>query len=204
MSPRAAHRDGYFRLLYFIDHYKKWSWRAAKAAIRAGRKHRAVAILASGPPHSTLLAGAWAANRLGIPYIADMRDPWSDVLAIAHSNRRIELRLLRALEGWVLRRAAAVTVTSASAAALFVERDAGIADKVHVIRNGYDGEIAPPRIHTGGRLSILFAGVLYVGRTPYPLMAALETLLSRPEIDAQRIQLTLMGCLLYTSPSPRD
>jgi glycosyltransferase involved in cell wall biosynthesis len=193
VSPRAALRDGYFRLLYFIDHYKKWSWRAAKAAIRAGRKHRAVAILASGPPHSTLLAGAWAANRLGIPYIADMRDPWSDVLAIAHSNRRIELRLLRALEGWVLRRAAAVTVTSASAAALFVERDAGIADKVHVIRNGYDGEIAPPRIHTGGRLSILFAGVLYVGRTPYPLMAALETLLSRPEIDAQRIQLTLMG-----------
>jgi glycosyltransferase involved in cell wall biosynthesis len=193
LSLRVALREGYFRLLYFIDHYKKWSWRAAKAAIRAGREHHAVAILASGPPHSPLLAGAWAAKRLGIPHIADMRDPWSDVLAFAHPNRRIELRLVRALEDWVLRRAAAVTSTSATAAALLVERDTRIARKVHVIRNGYDSEIAPPLVRTGGRLSILFAGALYVGRTPYPLLAALEMLLSRPEIDAQRIQLTFMG-----------
>ena len=192
-SLRAALRDRYFQLLYFTDHYKKWSWRAAKAAIRVGREQRAEVILASGPPHSPLLAAAWAARTLGIPYVADMRDPWSDVLAEAYPNRRIELRLLRVLEGWVLRRAAAVTSTSGTAAALLVKRDARIANKVHVIRNGYDGEIAPPRVHTGGRLSILFAGVLYVRRTPYPLLAALETLLSRPEIDAQRIQLTFMG-----------
>jgi serine acetyltransferase/glycosyltransferase involved in cell wall biosynthesis len=192
-SLHAALRDRYFQLLYFIDDYKKWSWRAAKAAIRVGREEHVEVILASGPPHSALIAAAWAARRLGIPYVADMRDPWSDVLVAAHPKRRIELRLLRALEGWVLRRAAAVTSTSASAAALLVERDARIANKVHVIRNGYDGEIAPPRVHTGGRLSILFAGLLYVRRTPYPLLAALETLLARPEIDAQRIQLTLMG-----------
>jgi serine acetyltransferase/glycosyltransferase involved in cell wall biosynthesis len=192
-SLPAALRDRYFQLLYFIDQYKKWSWRAAKAAIRVGREQHAEVILASGPPHSPLLAAAWAARRLGIPYVADIRDPWSDALAVAHPNRRIEQRLLRVLEGWVMRRAAAVTSTSASAAELLVERDAGIANNVHVIRNGYDGEIAPPRVHTGGRLSILFAGVLYVRRSPYPLLAALETLLSRPEIDVQRIQLTLMG-----------
>jgi len=192
-TPRTRLRDGYFRVIYFIDHYKKWSWRVSKAAIRAGREHGAVLLLASGPPHSTLLAGAWAALRLGVPYVADLRDPWSDVLAVAHANRRLELRLLRVLEGWVVRRAAAVTSTSASVATLLVQRHADIAAKVHVIRNGYDGEIAPPLIRTGGRLSILFAGVLYVRRTPYPLLAALETLLSRPGIDAQRIRLTFMG-----------
>jgi serine acetyltransferase/glycosyltransferase involved in cell wall biosynthesis len=195
-SPLAAIRDRFFKLLYFIDHYKKWSWHAAKATIRVGREQHAEVILASGPPHSPLLAAAWAARRLGIPYVADMRDPWSDLLAIAHPNRRIELRLMRLLEGWVLRSAAAVTTTSASAAALLIERDARNANKVHVIRNGYDGAMAPPLVHTGGRLSILFAGVLYVRRSPYPLLAALEALVSRPGIDSRRIQLTFMGVKL--------
>ena len=192
-SLRAAVRERYFQLLYFIDHYKKWSWRAAKAAIRVGREQHAEVILASGPPHSPMLAAAWAARRLGVPYIIDMRDPWSDALAQTYPKRRIELWLVRVLERWVLRRAAAVTSTSASAAALLVERDATMASKTHVIRNGFDGDIAPPRVHTGGRLSILFAGALYVRRTPYPLLAALETLLARPDIDAKRIQLTFMG-----------
>ena len=192
-SLRARLREAYFRILYFVDHYKKWSWHAAKAAIRAGREHHAGLILVSAPPHSTLLAAAWAARKLNIPYVADLRDPWSDVLALAHPARRIELRLLRALEGWVMRRAAAVTTTSATVAALLVERDRSLASKVQVIRNGYDGEIAPALTHTGGRLSILFAGELYVRRSPYPLLAALEKLLARPEIDPQRIRLTFMG-----------
>jgi serine acetyltransferase len=192
-SLRARLREAYFRVTYFVDHYKKWSWRAAKAAIRAGSEHHAALILASGPPHSTLLAAAWAARKLDIPYVADLRDPWSDLLAVAHPNRRIELRLLRVLEGWVIRRAAAVTSTSATVAALLVDRDRSLTSKLHVVRNGYDGDVAPPLVHTGGRLSILFAGVLYVRRTPYPLLAALEMLLSRPEVDSSRIQLTFMG-----------
>ena len=67
--------------------------------------------------------------------------------------------------------------TSATAAALLIERYPTLADRTHVIRNGYDGEIAPALTRTGGRLSILFAGVLYVRRTPFPLLAALERLL---------------------------
>ena len=189
----AQLREGYFRVVHFIDHLKKWSWHAAKAAVRAGREHRAALILVSAPPHSTLPAGAWAAQRLGIPFVADIRDPWSDVLAVAHPNRRIELWLLRALEDWVMRRTAVVTSTSATTAALLVERDSTLAGRIHVIRNGYDGDIAAPLVRTGGRLSILYAGVLYVRRTPYPLLAALERLLSRPEVDPSRVQLTFMG-----------
>jgi serine acetyltransferase len=193
VSLRARLRGRYFRLIYFIDDFKKWSWSAAAAAIRAGREHGAAVIISSAPPHSTLLAGAWAARRLGIPFIADMRDPWSDVLALAHPDRRIELGLLRTLEAWVMRQAAAVTSTSATAAALLVERDPSLASRTQVIRNGYDGDIAPPLVRTGGRLSILFAGVLYVRRTPYPLLAALERLVSRADVDPTRVQLTFMG-----------
>ena len=193
VSLGARLRERYFQLVYFVDDYKRWSWHAARAAVRAGRQHGAALILVSAPPHSSLVAGAWAARRLGIPYVADLRDPWSDLLAATHPNRRIELRLLRALEGWVTRRAVAITSTGAAAAALLVGRDPSLAGRIHVIRNGYDGAIAPRLTDTGGRLSILFAGILYIRRNPYPLLSALETLLSRAEVDPSRIQVTFMG-----------
>jgi serine acetyltransferase len=190
---RAKLHERYFRTLYFVDEYKKWARNAAKAAIRAGRDYDAALLLASAPPHSALLAGAWASRRLGIPYVADLRDPWSDFLGLTHPDRRRELKMLRLLERWVMRRADAITSTGATVAELLAGRDASIAGKVHVIRNGYDGGIAPALRQTGGRLSILFAGVLYVGRNPFPLLAALEELLSRPDIDPRRIQVTFMG-----------
>jgi len=190
---RSWLREWYFRILYFIDQYKRWSWRAAAAAIRAGRENRAGLLVVSAPPHSTSLAARWAARRLGIPYVADLRDAWSDDLAAAHPERRFELRLMRSLESSVLQDAAAVTTTSASVAALLKNRYPSLTDRVHVIRNGYDGNIAPGVVETGGRLSILFAGELYVHRSPYPLLAALERFLEDPAIDPTRIRLTFMG-----------
>ncbi len=62
-----------------------------------------------------------------------------------------------------------------------------------MIRNGYDGSVIPSMQSTNGRLTILFAGELYVGRDPFPFLAALEWLLSRPEVDSTRIRVTFMG-----------
>jgi serine acetyltransferase len=192
-SFRARLRDGYFRLLYFVDEYKKWAGNAARAAVRAGREYKATLIVASGPPHSGLLAGAVAGRRLGIPYVVDFRDPWTDILAAYHPDRRKDLRLQRLLERWVLRGAGAVTSTTEAVASLLAERYPSPAAGIHVIRNGFDGAVDSALTTTGGRLSILFAGVLYVRRTPYPLLAALEALLARPDIDPSRVRLTFMG-----------
>src|ERR1700752_1040458 len=160
----ARLRGLFFRLLYLVDQYKMWSWHASRAAIRAARQYDATVIVTSAPPNSTLLAGAWAARRLAIPYVADLRDPWSDSLSWSHPPRGIELRLQRVLERWVVRRAAAVSSTGATVAALLADRYKGLGTKIHVIRNGYDGSVAPGLTRTDGRLSILFAGELYVGR----------------------------------------
>jgi glycosyltransferase involved in cell wall biosynthesis len=189
--PLARLRERYLRLVNVVDECKKWAWMAARAAVRAGRQYDATLLLASGPPHSGLLAGAWAARRLGVPYVADLRDPFSDDPWRLH-----ELKLLRVLERWIMRSAAVVTLTNAAYALLLAERNKDLAGKIHVIRNGYDGAVAPPLTATGGRLSILFAGVLYRCRTPFPLLAALEELLSQPDVDSTRIRLTFMGSKL--------
>ena len=193
LSLKGRARELYFRTIYFVDEYKRWAFRASRAAVYAGQAHNAGVILASGPPHSSLVAGAYVGRKLRIPFVADLRDPWSDYLAWASSGRKFQLRLLRSLERKVLRSAAAVTSTGAAVAALLVERDHDLQDKMRVIRNGYDGAIAPSVRSTEGRLVILFAGELYVGRDPFSFLAALERLLLRPEIDSSRIEVTFMG-----------
>jgi len=186
-------RDLYFRVLHIVDDCKKWSWLASKAAARAGKQYRAAVVLASGPPYSGLLSGARAARKLGVPYVADLRDPWSDAALRANPTARFEHSVQRALEGLVMRRAATVTSTGATVATLLAERYPDLRQRIRVIRNGYDGTVAPRSVQTAGRLSILFAGELYIGRDPFPFLTALEWLLERPGVDVARVRATFMG-----------
>jgi hypothetical protein len=102
------------------------------------------------------------------------------------------------LERWVVRSAGAITSTGANVARILSERYPGVGGKTHVIRNGFDGSMTDFPAATGGRLSILFAGELYVNRNPFPILAALEALLHRPEIEPERIKVTFMGrCATY-------
>jgi hypothetical protein len=149
---RARLKNFFFRALYFPDGARAWTRRVAAAATVAGGKYHSKLIIASGPPHGVLLAGVHAARRLGIPFLADLRDPWSDAHAQVHPENRFELKLHRILEGRVMRRASAVTTTTEMVAALLRQRYPQTASRIHVVRNGYDGEINPRQTRTGGRL----------------------------------------------------
>jgi hypothetical protein len=92
-----------------------------------------------------------------------------------------------------MRTAAAITSTGARVAQLLIQRQPGLAHKTFVVRNGYDGTVRQVSAETGNRLAILFAGELYLNRDPFPLLYALERLLSLPGIDARRISVTFMG-----------
>lgn len=190
--PKALARQLFFRIAYFMDDSKKWAWRASRAAVAAGREHGAHLVLSSAPPNSVLLAGALAAKRLRVPHIADLRDPWTDSI-LTDPQHRIDSLMQRPLESWVVRSAAGVTSAGATVARALAQRYPQVRRQIHVVRNGYDGQAAPAGTETGGRLSILFAGELYLGRNPFPLLDALETIMGRPEIDASRIRLTFMG-----------
>ncbi len=192
-STIARVRGAYFRSLYFIDGYKRWAWRASRAAIRAGAQDPTCVVLASGPPHSVLVAGALAARRLRVPFVADLRDPWADDVDGASSSGSGLSKWLRRLERAVLGSASAVTFTGAAAADLIESRYANLKHKVHVIRNGYDGNVHQRASETRSRLSILFAGELYVGRDPFPFLRALEWLLNQPGVDSSRVHVTFMG-----------
>jgi hypothetical protein len=193
LSFLAKIRDTYFRVSNFIDDYKSWGRRAYAAAVREGRNHPPTLVFSSSPPPSVLLVGAFTARRLGVPHIVDLRDPWTDMMAQLHPNRRIELAFERKIEGWVMRSAAAITSTGNRVIQLLIRRQPELTPKTFVVRNGYDEAVRHIAPDSGGRLSILFAGELYLNRDPFPLLQALERLLSRPEVDSSRVRMTFMG-----------
>jgi glycosyltransferase involved in cell wall biosynthesis len=186
-------RIAFFEIVYFIDAYKKWSWRAAHAGIAAALQYKACAVFSSGPPMTVLLSGMRISQRLRLPHIADFRDPWVTVANAAPVSRGLKWKLLSMLERRVIRSAAAITCTAPGLSARLRERYPAAAAKIATITNGYDGDLQKVTSATDHRLKILFAGELYVRRNPFPLLAALESLLARPDVDSSRVTMTFVG-----------
>lgn len=164
------------RWLSVPDDARRWADAAADAAIAEGRARGAVAVVGSGPPHSTLIAGMRAADALGVPFIADMRDAWLTNPSAYwpsgwHRSRNA------ALERRVMSAAAAVTAVSDPIAD--EAREYG-ASRVITLPNGYDKHDLPRLVpHAGTTLRLGFMGRFYALTDPEPLIAALADARSR-------------------------
>lgn len=98
-------------------------------------------LIASSPPFFTHLAGQVIAKARGVPLVLEVRDLWPDYLVGMGmlDSRGAPARTLFAMESYLLRRAAAVTVVTRSFARRVVEK--GIPpDRVHVMPGGVDAE----------------------------------------------------------------
>ena len=149
-------------------------------AVRRGRRllqqHDFDAILTTGPPHSVHLIGRSLHRSSGLPWVADMRDPWTDISYYRElPHTRWAARMDAALERSVLHEADAVTTVSRSWRDLFTEKVPG---RYAVIENGFSaddvatlqGEVDPDRF------VIAHVGKLYASRNPTALWAALADL----------------------------
>ncbi|WP_245327633.1 glycosyltransferase family 4 protein [Hymenobacter fodinae] len=98
------------------------------------------AVLTSSPPHSSQLIGLELKRRYGLRWLADMRDPWTDIYYYKELNHTPPARWLDArYERQVLEQADAVLVTSPNTKRLFLGKSPNItAEKIQVIPNGYD------------------------------------------------------------------
>lgn len=148
-------------------------------------------VVTTGPPHSVHLVG-WALGRFAnVPWIADFRDPWTDIHYLGALPRaRPVARLDAALERAVLHAADAVVTVSPSWARLLAER-AG--RPVEVIPNGYDpadfeavrgGGFAVRERRGAGPPVVVHVGSLYKARNPHALWAALA---AEPDLARVRV-----------------
>ncbi len=112
--------------------------RAALAEIRRAEKEGRPydALITTGPPHSTHLAGLIVRHLSRVPWMADLRDPWTEIYYYDQLPRSAVARVAdRAMERAVLSQSDAVVTIGD----VLAERFAAIGGReVEVVRNGYD------------------------------------------------------------------
>jgi len=191
-------------LLRLPDEEQGWIFNVALEGYRIARKYKVDAFMTSSPPMSTHVGGALLKKVTGIRWIADFRDPWAtSPVERMYPRDNFTRGLNEWLESWVLRKADAVISTTESLTAYFrtiVPREQG--DKCYTIPNGFDeddfGSMERSLPQRGSKITLVFAGTIYLNRSPEPLFAALDALVAHGQISEDRIEIKLIGtCIPY-------
>jgi len=133
-----------FRFLrgnFFIpDPRKGWNRFAFEKACEIIESHKINHLITTSPPHSTQLIGLKLKKRFpGIRWIADMRDPWTDIYYYEKFYPTFLARSIdRAYEKKVLKSADRIITVGISLKEIFSSRVPGIEGKFEVVPNGYD------------------------------------------------------------------
>ncbi len=137
-----------------------WVPYATRAAHRLLRAEDFRVVMTSGPPHSAHLVGSALKKRTGIPWIADLRDPWSDYYYNRFFHQSGLAGFINArLERRVLLRADAVLSVSESIGRRL--RAKAPVRRYETLYNGYDpNDIpeVPQPAKRGGRFVIAHVG----------------------------------------------
>jgi glycosyltransferase involved in cell wall biosynthesis len=222
LAKRLPYQPFWWAALYpwMWEPHVGWSERLVKSIIELDSTHHFEAVYASCAPFSALVAGTKAAKALGIPFIADMRDLWTQECCQFFPSS-LHYRWARRLEQKALRSATAV-IANTPGAARVLRAFIGSKEKVTCIPNGFDpsdyqGEPDAPKRRRGDPITIIHAGTLYEAtvrrsrlgryfpmalrnhpRSVEPLAQALRIVgASHPSL-ANRIRVRLVG---YTPPS---
>jgi glycosyltransferase involved in cell wall biosynthesis len=126
--------------LFIPDPRKGWKKYAVKKALEIIDRQDIKLVISTSPPHSTQLIGKRLQKLRKITWIADLRDPWTDIYyypLLQHSF--ISKRIDRYLEKKVLEKADRILTVNEDLQNLFLQKSANIkAKKFKILPNGFD------------------------------------------------------------------
>ena len=158
------------------------------------REHPVDAVVTTGPPQSMHLIGRGLKRSLGLPWIADFRDPWTRMFYYKHlCLSKFADRKHHRLEQGVLDEADLVLAVSPPVRDDF---QAQTGTPVHLITNGYDEDDFPvrePGSRKDGKFRIVHTGLFAADGNPLKLWDALARRCREDEDFAQRLEIRLAG-----------
>lgn len=153
-------------------------------------------IISTGPPHSTHLIALKLKDKFNIKWIADFRDPWTqiDFYTDLLPGKRADKKHKR-LEKLVLSTADEV-VTVSNACAEGLEQIAS--RKIHVVTNGYNfPDFDSSKIQLDKKFTIAHFGSMPFTRNPLVLWKVLGQLTKENTEIAQHLNIKLIGTVDY-------
>ncbi len=178
--------------LFVPDPRKGWNRYALKKAIELVNAEQIGVVVTSGPPHSTHLIGRRIKERTGIRWIADFRDPWTDIYyykSLYHS--KLATRFDRYLEKSVLTEADKIITVSEEVGKLLLQKIPGHIEKIVVIPNGYDEEdfdlVEPVR---NEKFTITYTGTISIS---YRIDQFIEAVCQLPDRVKEQLKIRFVG-----------
>jgi glycosyltransferase involved in cell wall biosynthesis len=183
-----------------------WAPFAVARALRLARERRFDCVVTTSPPESAHAVGYALSRRLGVPWVADVRDGWTFESYRPPWPTRAQARLDAALERRFMTSADVVTSVAPSIVDDFRRR---LGANARLVPNGWDPELAQADGHGDAaelldpaRVSVLHTGrMAVVGRDPAPLVHALTELAHDEPALAARVELAFAGSL---TPGERE
>lgn len=126
---------------FFIpDARKGWNKHAYNQAASLLEQETFDAVITTSPPHSTQLIGLKLKQQFGLKWIADLRDPWTDIYYYKELKHTFLAKKIDGnYEKKVIEQSDAVLVVSDHIRQLMQDKSAAIdPHKIKVIPNGYD------------------------------------------------------------------
>ncbi|MEW5729769.1 MAG: glycosyltransferase [Pseudomonadota bacterium] len=191
IGPMLGWLGNLYRTLFNLpDSHAGWYFPARRAAEKIIAGWRPDLIYASATPVTGLLVAHHLALRHDIPWVAELRDLWTDNHYYSFPRWR------RAIDAFLERRVLSTAAMLVTVSEPLAEILRGKFDRpVLTVMNGFDpadfpADALPPG---GDHLNIVYTGMIYPGRRdPGPLFAALNQMGER----AKRVRVHFYGRLL--------
>ncbi|WP_437224697.1 glycosyltransferase family 4 protein [Planctomicrobium sp. SH661] len=179
-----------------------WHPQAFQAGLKLLAEVPHDAIIATGPPFSSLILGARLSRRTGLPLILDYRDEWD--ISNAYWENKGQGRFANWIQSrqqrFAVKQASVLLATTPSSAAAVESfaRKCGSHAEATFIYNGFDPDDYPPQTpavptSTPRRFRLSFIGTLWNLNSIQPVVNALLLLSQRSPELASEIELLVAG-----------
>jgi len=185
----------YIRANYFIpDARKFWIKPSGQFLSEYLSNNKIDVVITTGPPHSLHLIGLQLKQKLGIKWIADFRDPWTDIdyfhqLPLTKKTIRKHYQL----EEEVVSTADSVLVVGKTMKEKYLKFN----QNIEVITNGFDDVEYEPKVELDIKFSIVHIGMMNADRNPRILWKVLSDLIIENQDFAEDLQLKFVGKLAH-------
>ncbi|MBN1552613.1 glycosyltransferase [bacterium] len=173
-----------------------WVPGAVRVGMKLIQQQKVDLIFTSSPPHSSQLIGYFLKKKTGLPWVVDLRDPWTDIRYYEFLNRSIPTRRADAwMEGKVLKTADRIITVSDALSNAFKEKLRGYdRDKVHVIMNGYDdADYEAIGKKKSACYTILHAGNCLMHQNPEVLWKSLSQMIREDREFEKELEIHFIG-----------
>ncbi|MEP7086690.1 MAG: hypothetical protein ABI884_05095 [Gemmatimonadota bacterium] len=176
-----------------LTHGMRWARRASELAQALIVKGVHEAVITSAPPHMSHEAGRLVSVATGLPFVMDMRDPWSLQPWLRESVASpLWYTRAEACERACIEQAKLIVANTQPAQTALAAEYPDARDRIITVMNGSDDDPLPAHRHTD-RFTIGYAGTIYLDRDPLLLFRAAAQVITTEKLTPQQFGIDILG-----------